>query len=307
MALLAPLFLLGLAAVGVPIVLHLSQRARREPVRFPSLTFVRQVPFKTTERRRLRDLLLFALRIAALALLVVAFARPFLERGMAGVGAIAAARDVVVLVDASGSMQYEGRWERALTAARDVVGDLGPDDRATLVLFAATPRVLGPPTGDRVRLEADLAGARPGDGTTRYAPALDLARDLVSDSPLPRREVVLITDFQRSGWDGRADLKLPSETAFEPVDVGGEAIENLAVAGVTLQRTPDNGGRVTVTARIANLGVTDARVEVRLGTGSQILQEATTRVPAGEASVVQFPGIALPASPTPAWLSLIHI
>ena len=55
MALLAPLFLLGLAAVAVPVILHLSQRARRDPVRFPSLAFVRRVPFKTTERRRIRD------------------------------------------------------------------------------------------------------------------------------------------------------------------------------------------------------------------------------------------------------------
>jgi len=304
MALLAPLFLLGLAAVAVPVVLHLSQRARKEPVRFPSLAFVRRVPFKTTERRRLRDLLLFALRVAALGLLVVAFARPFFERGMVGASGATIARDVVVLLDASGSMRYGDRWDRARAAVRRVVRGLGPDDRATLVLFDATPRVMGPPTGDPVQLEAYLADTRPGDGTTRYAPALDLAHDLVAESSLPRRAVVLITDFQRAGWDGRTDLQLPAGTTFEPVDVGDETVENAAVADVALQRSPENGGRVTVTARVANLGTTEIETRVRLGTGEQTLHEMPIRVPVGETSIAQFPDIALPLTPTPAWVAL---
>ena len=92
MALLAPLFLAALGALAIPLVLHLSQRARKEPVRFPSLAFVRRVPFKTTERRRLRDRLLLMLRLLVLALLVFAFTRPLLEGGPLGGAGVVPAR-----------------------------------------------------------------------------------------------------------------------------------------------------------------------------------------------------------------------
>ena len=129
MAVLAPLFLAGLVALAVPVFLHLSQRAKQEPVRFPSLAFVRRVPFKTTERRRLRDRLLLLLRALAVALLVIAFARPFLERSAFGVADAVQAREIVVLLDRSASMGYGDRWDRARAAVRDVIGSLGPRTR----------------------------------------------------------------------------------------------------------------------------------------------------------------------------------
>lgn len=304
MALLAPLFLLGLAAVAVPVILHLSQRARRDPVRFPSLAFVRRVPFKTTERRRLRDRLLFALRAAALTLIALAFARPFVERGTLGAAGAGAAREIVILLDGSASMGYGDRWERARDAVRNVARTLGPEDQATVVLFAATPTVMGPPTGDPVQLEGYLAGVEPQGAATRYEPALDLARDLMEQSDRPRRTVVLITDFQRVGWDGQADLRLPAGTALEAISVGDEDVQNLAVVGVTLQRSPEGGGRVMIAARVANFGGRDAEVRVRLGTEEQVLHELPTRVPVGEVALVQFPGIALPVTPTSAWVAL---
>ena len=81
MQFLAPLFLAALAAVAVPLVLHLIQREKREAEPFPSLMFLRQIPHKSTRKRRLRDLPLLALRVFALVLIALAFSRPLLERG----------------------------------------------------------------------------------------------------------------------------------------------------------------------------------------------------------------------------------
>jgi hypothetical protein len=265
---------------------------------------VRRVPFKTTERRRLRDVLLFVLRAAVLALLAVAFARPFLEHGLTSAAGVAPAREVVILLDGSASMGYGDRWTRARDAVRATASELGPDDRATLVLFSATPAVMGPPTGDAAQLDAYLERVEPQGPATRFEPALDLARDLVEASALPRREVVLITDFQRSGWDGRSDVRLPPGTAFRPVSVGDEDVENLAVIDVTLQRTPERGGRVVVAARIANFGARDVETRVRLGTGEQALQEVAARVPANDVALVRFDEVALPVEPTATWVDV---
>ena len=77
---LAPLFLLGAAAIAVPVIVHLVNRERRNSVAFPSLMFLRRVPFKSVRRQRIRHRALFALRCLALALLALAFARPFVDR-----------------------------------------------------------------------------------------------------------------------------------------------------------------------------------------------------------------------------------
>ena len=304
MSFLTPLFLIGLAALAIPVLLHLTQRQRREPVRFPSLAFVRRVPFRTTERRRIRDWLLFLLRASAIALLVAAFARPFLARAGFGAAGAGTAREVVLLLDRSASMGYGDRWDRALEAARRVASDLAPGDRLTVVRFAETPEVMGPATGDAVTAAAYLTAARPDGGVTRFGPALELAGDLVEQSDLPRRAVVLVSDFQQAGWDGGTDIRLPAGTVLETVAVGGDAPQNLAVTGVTLQRSPDDGGRVVVTARVTNLGTSDAEVRARLGTGTQTLHEVRARVTARDAIPVRFPAIALPPSPTPGWVRL---
>src|SRR5205823_14089571 len=59
-------------------------------------------------------------------------------------------------------------------------------------------------------------------------------------SPLPRREVILISDFQRRGWEqtpGRDDVRLPDKTVVTPVAVGDPSSANLSVTPVSLQRT----------------------------------------------------------------------
>jgi hypothetical protein len=304
MSFLAPLFLAALAALAIPVVLHLTHRERREPVRFPSLAFVQRIPFRTTERRRIRNWILLLLRAAAVGLLVIAFARPFLARSGAGADGSGAARAVAILLDRSASMGYGDRWARAVGAARDAVRALGPEDEALLILFDREPEVAVPATGDRTRLEAALAGARPGGGTTRLAAAVQLAGDLLEQSTLPVRTVVLITDFQRSGWDGTAQMRLPPGTTLEPVSVADDTPRNVSVTGVALDRSPADGGRVTVTARVANFGPADVSVRARLGTGDQVLQETTARVAAGDAAAVRFPAVALPPLPAAAWVAV---
>ena len=51
MAFLAPLFLIGAAAIAVPIIVHLIQRERKDVIEFPSLMFIRRIPYQSVERR----------------------------------------------------------------------------------------------------------------------------------------------------------------------------------------------------------------------------------------------------------------
>src|SRR5204863_10123395 len=125
---LAPAFLAGLAAIAVPVILHLIHRERRVVVEFPSLMFLQRIPYRSVRRQKIRHLLLLLLRCLALAMLVAAFARPFFARRLATAGSTTGSLEVVVLLDNSASMGYGTRWLRALDAAERTLGAVRPAD-----------------------------------------------------------------------------------------------------------------------------------------------------------------------------------
>jgi hypothetical protein len=288
MGFLTPLFLAGLAALAVPVIIHLIQRERKNVVQFPSLMFLRRIPYESVRRRKIHNWALLMLRLAALALIVAAFARPFLRNPAGAADAGGGAREVVVLVDRSFSMGYGDRWTRATASARDVVGGLGPADRASIVFFTSGADVAVRSTGERSRLESTIGTASPGAGATRYAPAIKLAGSILSESALPRKEAVLISDFQRSGWQGGEGLRLPDGATLTPVVIGDPATPNVSVLPVALQRGRFSGQeRVTVTAGVVNHGpAAISNLEVTLELAGRAVQTQRLNVEArGSASV----------------------
>ena len=286
MSFLTPLFLLGLAGLAIPVILHLIQKERKNVVQFPSLMFLRRVPYQSVRRRRIRNWLLLFMRLAALALIVLAFARPFLRRTEIAAGA-SGAREVVILLDRSYSMGYGGKWAQAVAAAENAINGLTAADRASVVLFSANTEVALRSASDRGRLLAAVAGLQPGAGATRYGPALKLAGSILSESAVPRREAILISDFQRGGWQGGEGVRLPDGAVLTPVVIADSGKPNLAIAPVSLQRSEfQNQQRITVTTGAVNhTDVAATNVEIALELGGRAIQSRRVNVAArGSAS-----------------------
>jgi hypothetical protein len=301
MAFLAPLFLAGLLALAVPILVHLTHKERKDVVVFPSLMFLTKIPYQAVRRQRIRHWLLFAARCLALILLALAFARPFLTKP-----AIAAptrglgARELVVLIDRSYSMEYGDRWTRALDNARRAIGGLGTSDRASIVLFDGTATAVTEPTADKAVLTTAIDRLKPGSGVTRYEPAFKLAQRILSESKLPRREVLLISDFQRTGWDGRDSPALPAGTNIEKVDLSEAKTSNVVVTGVDFRRDyAEDRERVLITARLANRSAEPRNghsVSLELN-GRQVETKQVNLAPNAAASV-EFAAAPLPSGTT---------
>src|SRR4030095_3190707 len=135
MSFLAPLFFLALAGLAIPVLLHLTQREKKQIVHFPSLMFVRRIPYQSVRRRKIHNWLLLFVLLAALAFVILAFARPLIQReNAAPIGA--GAREVVVLLDNSYSMGFGDHWDRAVAAARSEFAKLTPSDRGSPLLFS---------------------------------------------------------------------------------------------------------------------------------------------------------------------------
>lgn len=288
MGALAPAFLAGLAAIAIPVLIHLIHRERKETVAFPSLMFLRKIPYRSVRRQKLRHLLLLAMRALALAILAFAFARPFLKREVAS-AAGTDGREVVILLDRSYSMAYGTRWDRALAAARTVAGEIRTGDHVSLVTFGASAEQLVSPGREPARLLAVLETLRPASDPTRFAAGFRMAAQILASSEMPRREIVLISDFHRFGFTANDDVALPPRTSVKTVDVSRGETEDAAVTSVAVARRQEGSGdgraQATVTARITNLGTAERVVSATLEMAGRRVE--TKRVPIGPRASAQ--------------------
>ncbi len=296
LAFLVPLFLLGIAGIVVPIVVHLTRRQRRNVVHFPSLMFLQKIPYQEQRRRRIQHWFLLSLRALALILVAAAFARPFFDRSSLGALGSGGPREVVVLVDQSYSMAIGDQMERARQEAERIFRGLGPLDRASLVGFSRGADVAARSTSDLTRLRGAVDTLQVSSAATRFGPALKVAQTILEESTLPSGEVYLLTDFQRNGWTGDEGVRLPPGSRVIPVPLGAAtAIDNVMVTDVSLPRQMVAGReRVTPTARVVRRGGDEPReVVVTLELDGQELQSQTASLLPNSATAVTFQPITL--------------
>lgn len=242
MGFLVPAFLAGLAALAIPVLVHLRDRNEQTPIRFPSLMFLVRLPIRTSDRRKVTDWPLLLLRALVVALLVFAFSRPFFgapDRAEVD----GRARAVVLMLDRSMSMGYAGTWEAARDSARAVLDGLGSRDHVALVLFDEEATVAQAWTQDLGAARAVLATAAPVARATRLSAALRAARGLLLAAPPAAPELVMVSDLQRSGLAGVAGLELPAGVALRAVPVVRGTRPNSSIAAVEARRTA-SGPRV---------------------------------------------------------------
>lgn len=142
MGLLTPLYLIGLAALSLPIVFHLLRKSIRKELPFSSLIFLRQNPPRLTRRSRIENWWLLLLRAAILTLLVFAFTRPLFRTQQTTQSTMATGRDVVYLVDQSASMQRGALWQQAMEQLRKLSDNSTDRDRQSLFVYDQTAKVV---------------------------------------------------------------------------------------------------------------------------------------------------------------------
>ena len=205
MAFLNPLFLLGLLAAGIPLVIHLWNRRRVVTIDFSSLMFLRAAHRENARRFQLRQLLILLLRMAIIALIALALARPFLTLGLP-VASIRAKTDVVIVLDNSYSMAYQDvdgvRFEKGKTLAIDILDTLRYGDSVALILMSDLPKpIFRQLTPDLGSVEAAINDAEVSYRATNVQPSLELAHDILAESQQLNKELYLISDFAQNGWE----------------------------------------------------------------------------------------------------------
>ncbi len=278
---------IGAAAAAVPLLIHWLTRPR--PVQFPlsTLRFVREAIRQQRSWHRLRDWLLLALRTLAVLFLALALARPQWGQRLQISDLEGSDAVRVVLLDVSQSMAArEGaveQIERARTVAARYLR-YRPGLAANLILAGARPQgVFDGPSTNFDALRDELAHCRALPQRMDVNRALDLAARMLapaSQRDRRRRELVVISDFQRSSW-AKADFSpLPADTQIQLESTApAQPPANLAILQAQ-GRAAGPQGSTQLDVDVGNYSPTAGKITVEVAIGNSSWRLTGTCPPA---------------------------
>jgi hypothetical protein len=304
MSFLAPLFLLGSLAVGLPVLFHLTRRSTRRRQVFSTLMFLRPTPPRLTRRNRVEHVLLLLLRCAVIGLLAFAFARPFFREPAAIVPEASLPRRWVVLLDTSASLRRDGLWAEAAAEFRRVLDELSAGDELSVMTFDRQVRTIlsfeqwreSDPQEQSVLALGLVEDIQPGWAGTRLDMALMAAAELLNEadalsSDAVSKQIRVITDLQSGAQlGGLQGYTWPAGVEVVMHGVRSASPGNAGIQWVTSADVDPGGGEPAV-ARVRVTNAADSRqdqFEVRwLGHGG--MEPMRIQVPPGQSRVFGLP------------------
>lgn len=296
MGFLSPWFLAGLAGLSVPVFIHLLRRYRTPPRPFSSLMFFERGTQSSTRHRRLRYLLLFALRAALVCLLAIAFANPFLRSARAG----ASDQRLLIVVDNSFSMRAGSRLADAKRQALAVLAAKPHAEPAQVLAFGSRLNALTEMVTDQGALRKAVEQIQPGDERGNFGEMARGVRALTESMHMPI-ELDLFSDMQKTGMAANfSDMAMPPNITLMLHSIGRSSANgtpNWAVEG--LQAPFQLAGakelnKSPVRAIVAGYQTPAAARTVSLLVNGKIVATRQVRVPANGRVAVEFPALDVP-------------
>ena len=292
MGFLNPWFLGALAAIGLPVYIHLLRRHIVPPQPFSSLMFFERGIQSSTRHRRLRYLLLFSLRTALLLLLVLAFANPFIRLAAGG----ANSKLLLIVVDNSFSMKAGSRFTDAKQGAVQLLASRPRSQRAEVMALGGRLAVLTQPIQDAGALRSAVESIQPGDSRANLGELAHGVRALVETVRTPV-ELHLFSDMQKTGMPANfADMQLPANVSVV-LHPAGSLTPNWTVESIhapaQLADVKDPK-KSRVQAVIAGYGTPAASRTVSLVVNSNTVATRKVDIPANGRATVEFPSLDVP-------------
>jgi len=242
----------GMAAVAIPIIIHLFHRSKFKIVPWGAMHLLEAVLRKNTKRLKLEQLILLLIRCSIPVALALCMARPVIT----GLDPLLKNNKIstVLILDNSYSMEAGGpansNFQKAKEAARQIVDNLVPgSDVAVVQMAGGASMLLDEPTFDLDRVRGELGKMRAGYGAADVLDAVKVARAVQPRLNHLNREIIVLTDFQKVTWADPQGLPAPerariagqlAEGKTPPrltfFHVGGEVTENISVDKLSFNR-----------------------------------------------------------------------
>jgi uncharacterized protein len=259
MTFMNPIFLSALAAVAIPVIVHMLSRRRVPELYFSSLRFLRPSDRRSMKRINLRRLLLMLMRAAGIALVALAFSRPVVRGGLAALFPGGGALSGCILLDRSYSMgvgeEDATLFERAKLRVEEIMEGFAAEDDVTIVLFDSGSEICFEGGGGSAA--APLEGVHISWGPTDLRAAVRTGLGILRASRREVLELYIVSDFQRSALkprshgtrpgsggvsDGGEDEVFPFRAYLVPVSADG--VQNVSIERVGLPRAALHRGEL---------------------------------------------------------------
>ncbi len=287
-----PAMLWGLLVAGLPVLIHLIQRRRARVLPFASIEFLLGGDARQARRLRVQQWLVLALRVALLAALALALAKPYATADSGVAVSSAEPSAVVLLVDNSASMgavdaDGERLFEGVLDAARERVEAGGPLARFGVVTMSRPARALtenlSSDSNEVLRILNELELSDRGADTTE---GLSEAQRLLSDAVEEAKVLWIGSDRAHHAWSSAPRFESSTGEAggdwieVAPLERAG-VLRNLAIDGVTPTPGAGPSGETSFEVTVSNHGDEGATTEVRIRVG-ELVSAVSLEVGAGE-------------------------
>lgn len=282
----------GAVAAAGPVLIHLLNRRRYRTVEWAAMDFLREALQRNRRMMQIRDLLLLALRTAAVLLFGLALARPFLSASEENFDN-GQPLHAVILIDNSLSMAYESLdgtlLERAKDRARQFIDKLPPGSKYSIIPICGSRDGYSPDPYDTAdnALEA-LDKIEIVDRSASVVRAVNEAKRASEAAPELSKRIVLIGDQQAGNWrDLAGPEQLKDLPAMQLVDVSPPEWENSWISDL---KVPDGLADIetptTIVVEVQHQGPTPRRdVQVTLSMGDTVIGEKTVTLDPGAKQV----------------------
>ncbi|HWD00671.1 MAG TPA: BatA domain-containing protein [Candidatus Sulfopaludibacter sp.] len=292
MGFLTPWFLAGIAAVGLPVWLHLLRKHKTTPLPFSSLMFFEKRTQSSIKHRRLRYLLLFALRALLFLLLVLAFAHPYITQKV--LPRLRSNEVTVLAIDDSLSMRAGDRLAQAKSQAKSVAASLHPGERAQVLSFGSRVSVLSEVTDDHLSLNAAIDSIQGSDARTSFAELSRSVRSIATSLHLPLH-VYVYSDMQKTGMPANFnDLRLNADVRLEPHPIEQKDVPNFTVENVVAPRRVYDAKKTRVLVTIAGYNTQKAQKNVSLALNGRVVETKPVQIPDSGRASVEFNSLEVP-------------
>jgi hypothetical protein len=290
---LAPAFLIGALAVGLPLYLHLLRRNTSTPVPFSSLMLFEPRQQSATRRRRLRYWLLLASRLAVVLLLALTFAEPYVDRFLVGA---APEKLQLVVVDNSFSMRAGTRLADAKRAAVAFLSQRSLRDRAEVVALGAQVHVLTRATQDAGALRTAVDSIQPSDSRGSFGVLASAVRSIAENEPAPI-ELHLFSDLQKTNMPPSfTDMVLPRNVSLvlHPAGRAVASAANWAVESVAAPPQVWDPRTAHIQAVVVGYGTPAATRTVSFVVNGKTIATRRVDVPASGRATAEIDSLELP-------------
>lgn len=286
-----PLYLFGLLAIAIPVIIHLFNFRRFRKVYFTNVRFLQELKQQTRKQSQLRHLLILAMRILAIAALVMAFAQPYIPFSESK-SKLASRNAVSIFVDNSFSMEATGTngtlLDESKQKAREIVSAYKSTDFFQLLTCDFEGRHQRLITRDEFLSLLEEVKVSP--SVHSFSEIVRRQYDLLKNEASASRNSYIISDFQKSSYN-KVDFLKDSSISTYLVPLKSSVVANLYIDSCWFDQPTQQPGKTSLlSARVWNKSENDLeKIPLKLLINKQQKSVASIDIKAGSSTIVQLP------------------